>query len=65
VALGWCLDDLERARMRERRDPGITQEIWVALRRSTGRGNLSPRLSFPFGEFLTRRGIEQSPTKVP
>jgi len=58
VALGWCMDDLERARVRERREAGVTQEIWRTLCRSTDRLNLSPRLFFPLIESgLTKADI--------
>jgi 7-cyano-7-deazaguanine synthase in queuosine biosynthesis len=50
LALGWCTDDLERPRVRERQERGITPALWEALCRSTGRPNLDTRIAMPIVE---------------
>ena len=50
LALGWCVDDLERPRVRRRQELGVTPEIWRALCRSTGHPHSSSKLSFPLIE---------------
>lgn len=50
LALGWCTDDLERSRVRERQERGVTPRLWEALCESTGRPNLSRRIAMPIVE---------------
>ncbi|MGD2045982.1 MAG: hypothetical protein PVJ80_16620 [Gemmatimonadota bacterium] len=50
LALGWCTDDLERPRVRERQERGITPRLWEALCESAGRPLLSRTIAMPIVE---------------
>jgi 7-cyano-7-deazaguanine synthase in queuosine biosynthesis len=50
LALGWCAEDLERPRVRERQERGVTPALWRALCESAGRPNLTRDIAMPIVE---------------
>jgi 7-cyano-7-deazaguanine synthase in queuosine biosynthesis len=56
VALGWCVDDLERPIVRDRVERGVTTRIWRALHESIAAPHVAVDLAFP----LVERGLTKA-----
>lgn len=56
VALGWCTDDLERPRVRDRQERGVTPNLWRALCRSVPDANLNEEIAMP----IVERGLSKT-----
>lgn len=56
LALGWCSDDLERPRVRERQERGVTPRLWEALCESAGRPKLDRKITMP----IVERGLSKA-----
>jgi len=63
VALGWCTEDVERPRVRERQERRVTPRLWEALCESVGRPNLSRHIAMPIVEMGLSKAdlLEQLP----